>query len=62
MKMKVLEKSIKDLTNSYYSPRSKKILNLIVLIKKKKKLKSTLGGCLILTEKNQIILYKETKI
>ena len=62
MKMKVLEKSIKDLTNSYYSPRSKKILNLIVLIKTKKKLKSTLGGCLILTEKNQIILYKETKI
>ena len=29
MKMRVIKKSIKDLTKSYYSPRSKKIINLI---------------------------------
>jgi len=61
MKMRVFKKSIKDFTNSYYSPRSKKIFNLINQIKEKKNAKLTLGGCIILREKNQIVLEKENK-
>ena len=61
MKMRVFKKSIKDFTNAYYSPRSKKIFNLINQIKAKKNAKLTLGGCVILREKNHIILKKENK-
>ena len=61
MKMRVFEHSIKELTNTYYSPRSKKILNLISQIKKNENIKLTLGGCFILRENNQIILKKEYK-
>ena len=61
MKMRVFKKSIKDFTNVYYSPRSKKIINLIDQIKAKKKAKLTLGGCIISKEKNHIIIEKEIK-
>ncbi len=61
MKMRVFQKSIKDFTNAYYSPRSRKIFNLINQIKAKKNAKLTLGGCIILREKNHIILEKENK-
>ncbi len=61
MKMRVFKKSIKDFTNAYYSPRSRKIFNLINQIKTKKNAKLTLGGCIILREKNHIILKKENK-
>ena len=61
MKMRVFTKSIKDFTNSYYSPRSKKIFNLIDQIGVKKNAKLTLGGCIIFREKNHIILKKEKK-
>ena len=54
-------KTIKDFTNSYYSTRSKKIINLINQIKTKKNAKFTLGGCIILREKKHIILEKEIK-
>jgi len=57
----VFKKSIKDFTNSYYSPRSKKIFNLIDQIRAKKNPKLTLGGCIISREKNHIILKKEKK-
>ena len=61
MKIMVLMKTIKDFTNSYYSTRSKKIINLINQIKTKKNAKFTLGGCIILREKKHIILEKEIK-
>ena len=61
MKMKVFQKSITDFTNAYYSPRSKKIFNLIDQIESKKNTKLTLGGCLIFKEKSHIILEKENK-
>ena len=61
MKVMVLKKTIKDFTNSYYSARSKKIINLINQIKAKKNTKLTLGGCIILREKKHIILEKENK-
>ena len=61
MKMRVFKRSIKDFTKAYYSPRSKKIFNLINQIEAKKNVKLTLGGCIILKEKNQIVLEKENK-
>ncbi len=61
MKMRVFKRSIKDFTNSYYSPRSKKIVNLIDQINAKKNAKLTLGGCIILREKKHITLEKEVK-
>jgi tRNA(Ile)-lysidine synthase len=61
MKLKVFEKLIKDFTNSYYAPRSKKIFNLINQIQAKRNAKLTLGGCVIMRENNHIIIKKEIK-
>ena len=61
MKMRVFKKSIKDISKSYYSTRSKKIFNLIDQILAKKNVKFTLGGCIISREKNHIKLRKEIK-
>ena len=62
MKMRVFKKSIKDLTDSYYFLRSKKILNLIDRMQKSKQLMHTLGGCAIFTDRNHIVIKKENKI
>ncbi len=61
IQMRIFMQSIKNLSNSYYSPRSKKILNLVDQIKEKKNAKRTLGGCLIFREKKHIFLRKEVK-
>ena len=61
MKMRVFNKSIKDFANTYYAPRSKKVINLINQIEEKKNIKFTLGGCIILREKSHIILKKKNK-
>ena len=61
MKMRVVKKTIKDTTHAYYTPRSKKIFNLIKQIDSKKNTNFTLGGCLIYRDKNLIILEKELK-
>ena len=58
---RVLNKSIKSLIKSYYPPRSKKIENLVSKLNLKKDIKLTIGGCLILREKNEIIIKKEKK-
>ena len=59
--MRVFQRSIKDFTKAYYAPRSKKVLNLVDQIDIKKKVRLTLGGCLIFRDKNHIILEKEPK-
>ena len=61
MKMRVLNKSIKEFTKAYYSPRSKKTINLVKNLKVTKNVKFTLGGCFILKQKNHIIIEKEKK-
>ena len=61
MKIRVLSKSIKDSSNSYYSTRSKKIINLIHELEKKSETKLTLSGCLIFNGKNRIIIEKYKK-
>ena len=62
MKMRTLSQAIKKLTNAYYALRSKKIFYLISKIKADGVRKTTLGGCLISSNKNCIILKKEKKI
>ena len=61
MKMKILKQSIKDLSHLYYSPRSKKIFNLLEQIGRGKDINRSLGGCVIYREKNYIILKKDKK-
>ncbi len=61
MKMRVIKKSITEISKSYYSPRSQKIINLIKRLEMPSKTKSTLGGCLIIKHQNHIILEKENK-
>ncbi len=61
MKMRIFQRSIKDFTKAYYTPRSKKVLNLIDQIDNKKKARLTLGGCLVFKDQNHIILEKELK-
>ena len=62
MKIKVFSKAIKVITKSYYPTRSKKVMNLVDNIVKKNNAKLTLGGCLILREKDHIIIKKLKKI
>jgi tRNA(Ile)-lysidine synthase len=61
MKMRVLNKSLKELTNSYYSPRSKKTINLINQLEMNNSNSFTLAGCVILKDKNHIIIKKIKK-
>jgi len=49
-------------SGTYYPPRSKKVLNLIDRLKKKKFNKSTLGGCIVETRNNFILISKELKV
>ncbi len=61
MKVMVFKKTIKVFNKSYYSARSKKVINLISQIKSNKSTKFTLGGCIISRQKKHIILEKEKK-
>ena len=54
-------KEIKELTKSYYSTRSKKIINLVEQLETKANIKLTLAQCLILKEKDHIIIKKHKK-
>jgi len=61
----IIFKSFSDIlslvSGTYYPPRSKKVIDLIVRLKKSKYNKSTLGGCIIEQRDNFIIISKETK-
>ena len=61
MKMKVLSESIKKFTKSYYSIRSRKIMNLIEQLEIENNTQLTLAGCFIIKEKNRIIIKKQKK-
>tara|TARA_Y100000590_G_scaffold140329_1_gene160939 strand:- start:1080 stop:2150 length:1071 start_codon:yes stop_codon:yes gene_type:complete len=62
----IVFKSFSDIlslvSGTYYPPRSKKITNLIVRIKKGKFVKSTLGGCVIEEKNNFILISKESRV
>tara|TARA_B110000971_G_scaffold192362_1_gene204619 strand:- start:1487 stop:2518 length:1032 start_codon:yes stop_codon:yes gene_type:complete len=59
IQLKILSNCIKIVAKSYYPPRAKKIINLLVKVKSDKKLKATLGGCIIQKIQNNLIIYKE---
>ena len=58
MKIRFFKKAIKDLTGSYYTQRTKKIVNLIWRIEANKNHKDSLGKCVILRKKGHITLQK----
>ena len=62
----IIFKSFSDIlslvSGTYYPPRSKKVVNLIIRIKKGKFIKSTLGGCVIEEKNNFILISKEPKV
>ena len=62
MKMKLLKKIILITNKAYYSPRSKKVVNLIEALKSHNKLNYNLSGCNFTREKHHIILKKLKKI
>tara|TARA_Y100000590_G_scaffold435809_1_gene555667 strand:+ start:2165 stop:3235 length:1071 start_codon:yes stop_codon:yes gene_type:complete len=49
-------------SGTYYPPRSKKVVNLIERMRKKKFTKSTLGGCILEEKDNFILISRESKI
>ena len=61
----IIFKSFSDIlsliANTYYPPRSKKIIGLINRMKKNEFKKSTLGGCVIEKRDNFIVISKELK-
>ena len=59
IQLKILSNCIKDVSKSYYPPRAKKIITLLNRVKSDKKLKSTLGGCVIQKIHNNLLIYKE---
>ena len=59
IQLKIISNCLKTISNNYYPPRAKKVLNLISSIKAEKKLKSTLGGCLVFRNHKNLIISKE---
>ena len=60
IQLKVLSKSMKDFSKSYYPPRSKKVLNLIKQLKLNKISKFTLSKCILQKSKDYLTIKKET--
>ena len=56
LKIALINESIKRLKKNYYSPRSKKVNNLIKNIEKVDFKKTTLGGCIFILEKDNLCL------
>ena len=59
IQLKVLSNCIKNVSKNYYPPRAKKIISLLNKIQNDKKVKSTLGGCIIQKTHNNLAIYKE---
>jgi tRNA(Ile)-lysidine synthase len=59
IQLKVLSNCIKNVSKSYYPPRAKKVLNLLSRVESNKKLKATLGGCVISRHKENLEIYRE---
>ena len=59
IKFRIMSNIVKKRGNSYYPPRSKKILNLINRFENKNIKKCTLGGCILEKKKNLLYVTKE---
>ena len=49
-------------SETYYPPKSKKVISLIERVKKNKFNKSTLGGCVIEKKDSFILISQETRV
>tara|TARA_Y100001970_G_scaffold33465_1_gene41602 strand:+ start:1301 stop:2323 length:1023 start_codon:yes stop_codon:yes gene_type:complete len=59
VKFKIINKIVKNRTDSYYPPRSKKVLNLIIGFERRDLKKCTLGGCIFERKNNLLHVSKE---
>ena len=59
IQLKIFSNCIKKVSKNYYPPRAKKVLNLLSGIRSNKKLKATLGGCVLSRHKKNLIISKE---
>jgi len=60
IRLKILSSAIKNVSESYYPPRSKKVLNLINRLKLKKVKKHILAGCDIRVDRGNVLVRKLT--
>ena len=56
---KLFSDILSEVSQSYYPPRSKKVINLISKVKNNTHHKATLGGCVIECKSNYILISKE---
>ena len=59
IQLKIFSNCIKKISKNYYPPRAKKVLNLLSRVQSDGKLKATLGGCVIIRGKKNLIISKE---
>ena len=59
IQLKIFSNCIKKISKNYYPPKAKKVLNLLNRINSSKKIKATLGGCVINKDKKNLIISKE---
>ena len=59
IQLKIFSNCIKKIAKNYYPPRAKKVLNLLSRVQSNEKLKATLGGCVIIRGKKNLIISKE---
>ncbi len=59
IKLKIINHAIKIVSKKYYAPRSKKVINLIKNLKVGDSSKFTLGGCLIVKNRDYLVFRKE---
>ena len=59
VKFRIMNNIIKRRANSYYPPRSNKVLNLINRFDTNRSKKCTLGGCLFEIRKNSLYVSRE---
>ena len=59
IKFRIINIIVKKRSNSYYPPRSKKVINLIDGLQRNRIKKCTLGGCIFERKKNLLFVSKE---
>jgi len=59
IQLKIFSNCIKKISKNYYPVRAKKVLNLLSRIRFNESLKATLGGCVIVRAKKNLIISKE---
>ena len=59
IRFRIINNIVKKRSNSYYPPRSKKVLNLISAFENNNLRKCTLGGCIFERKKSFLYVSKE---